>query len=664
MSNKKTKKSPTKKKSGTRRKSAAKKTTAKRKPARKTRMSRKKKGGGFSFRAVIKWLFILGLWAGIFLAGLITYYASELPDITKQATFDYRFSISIKSADGSLLARYGDIRGENIAVEDLPSDLIYAVLSIEDRRFYQHFGIDPYGLARAFVANILAGRTVQGGSTITQQLAKNLFLSRERTLKRKAQEALLALWLESELTKDEILSAYLNRVYLGAGTYGVDAAAKLYFQKSVRDLNLKEAAIMAGLLKAPSRYSPKNNPDLAAQRARVVLSAMVDAGFLLEEDAGISTAVTEEDGPTSNIVHANSKRYFTDWIMEELDQLVGTPNENIIVETTLDPIIQTKAQERLSATIQSYKQDFKLDQGAVLVMRHDGAVLGMVGGNNYAETQFNRTTQAIRQPGSAFKPILFMTALEEGWRANDTIEDALFEEDAEYQPENYSGEYYGEVTLEGALQLSLNTAATRLIMKVGAGPVIRRARMLGIASPLDRDASLALGSSGVTMMELTTAYAAIANGGRLVKPYGISRITNEDGELYFERAEQIKFPRVINEDIAAQMQDMLENVIDNGTGRNAAVPFFAGGKTGTSQNSRDAWFVGFTDEMVGAVWMGHDDNTPMVNTTGGGFPARIWRDVMKEARGRSDKFSDSQLDQGFSFFGGFDGNGNRPRYNQ
>jgi len=303
-----------------------------------------------------------------------------------------------------------------------------------------------------------------------------------------------------------------------------------------------------------------------------------------------------------------------------------------------------------------------------LVMRLDGAVLGMVGGNNYAETQFNRTTQAIRQPGSAFKPILYMTALEEGWRPDDTIEDAPFKDGEEYQPENYAEEYYGEVTLSEALQLSANTAATRLIMKVGAGPVIRKARILGITTPLDRDASLALGSSGVTMLELTNAYAAIANGGKLPEPYGITRITNEKGELYFERAARKKLPQVIDPKIASQMRDMMENVIDNGTGRNARVPFFAGGKTGTTQNSRDAWFVGFTDEMVGAVWMGNDDNTPMINTTGGGFPARIWSAVMKESRGRADKFSDSQLNSGFSLFGGFSNNSgnnqNRPRYNQ
>lgn len=631
----------------------------------KTRSNQKKNGGGLSFRAIIKWLFILGLWAGIFLAGLVTWYASELPDITKQATFDYKFSITIKSADGATLARYGDIRGENIAIEDLPSDLIYAVLSIEDRRFYQHFGIDPYGLARAFAVNIAAGRTVQGGSTITQQLAKNLFLSRDRTLKRKIQEALLALWLESELTKDEILSAYLNRVYLGAGAYGVDAAAKLYFNKDVRDLSLKESAIMAGLLKAPSRYSPKNNPELAAERARVVLNAMVDAGFLMSEDSEISTLITEDNSAAAAIVHANSKRYFTDWIMEELDELIGTPAENIIVETTLDPVIQTTAQTKLSDTIQRYREDFALSQGAVLMMRLDGAVLGMVGGNNYAETQFNRTTQAIRQPGSSFKPILYMTALEEGWRPDDTIEDTPFEENDAYTPENYAEEYYGEITLSEALELSANTAAARLIMKVGAGPVIRKARMLGITTPLDRDASLALGSSGVTMIELTNAYAAIANGGKLPKPYGIVRITNEDGELYFERAARKKLPQVIDPKIASQMRKMMENVIDYGTGRNAAVPFFAGGKTGTSQDSRDAWFIGFTDEMVGAVWLGNDDNTPMVNTTGGGFPARIWASIMKEARGRADKFSNSQLDNGFSFFNGFGAdNSNKPRYNQ
>ena len=608
-----------------------------RKKPTKQKKHKRKNNKNNPLKFFIKWSLVLGLWVGIFVSMMIIWYAGELPDITKKATFNYSSSITIKAADGSLLARYGDIRGKSVGIEEIPSNLIYAILSIEDRRFYQHFGIDPIGLARALLTNILAGRTVQGGSTITQQLAKNLFLSQERTLKRKIQEAMLAIWLEDELTKDEILSAYLNRVYLGASAYGVDAAARIYFNKNVQALNLNEAALLAGLLKAPSRYSPHNNPDLAEKRTKVVLNAMVDAGFILKADLTNISAKPGGNTQAAAIVHANSRRYFTDWILEELDKLIGSPSENIVVETTLDPIIQTTAQSTLSQTILENGKTYNIGQGAILIMRHDGGILGMIGGNNYAESQFNRATQAIRQPGSAFKPILYLTALEKGYKPNSTLVDKPFE-DGEYRPQNFNKEYKGDVNLETALRLSLNTAATRLMKKIGPTSVIKKAKKMGITTPLNRDLSLALGSSSVHMIELAAAYASIANGGTLAKPYGIIKVTNDAGELYYTKQKNKPQPRVIERKIAKTMRNMMYRIVEDGTGRNAKLPYKAGGKTGTSQHSRDAWFIGFTDELVTAVWLGNDNNAPMKDVTGGSFPAHIWKQIMQKSRGRHDLY--------------------------
>ncbi len=611
-----------------------------------TKPKKKKAQKGF-IKNALKWLFVLGLWGGIIGVVIMAWYAGALPDITKRATFDHKSSITIKAADGSMLARYGEIRGNSVSIEELPSHLIYAILSIEDRRFYQHFGVDPLGLARALLVNIKAGRTVQGGSTITQQLAKNLFLSHERTLKRKIQEAMLALWLESQLTKDEILSAYLNRVYLGSGAYGVDAASRLYFKKPVGALTIRESALLAGLLKAPSRYSPLRNPKLAEKRTNIVLRAMVDAGFILEAKANELIDITTTAAPASAIVHANSKRYFTDWILEQLDDLVGTPNENIIIETTLNPYIQTAAQQALTETILTYGEERAISQGAVIVMHSSGAVLGIIGGYNYAKSQFNRATQARRQPGSAFKPILYLTALEKGWRSESLILDAPIEK-GEYRPKNFNEEYKGEITLQTALTHSSNTAATRLMKETGPKPVIDTARKLGITSKLSRDLSLSLGSSGLSPLELTRAYAVIANGGFKVRTYGITKITNEEGELYYQRSSRKKMPRIIQKKHAKELTSMMQNVINEGTGRNARLPYPASGKTGTSQNSRDAWFVGFSNNIVTGVWLGNDDNSPMDNVTGGSFPAKIWKKTMLASKGRYKAFkSGKSLSSGF-----------------
>ncbi len=579
---------------------------------------------------LIKWMFVAGLWGGLLLALLVVWYARDLPDIASAPAFERRTSITIKGADGGVLTRYGDMKAESVSVSELPSHLIYAIIATEDRRFYQHFGLDPQGFARAMVRNLVSMRLVQGGSTITQQLAKNVFLSQERTIKRKIQEAMLALWLERELTKDEILSAYLNRVYLGSGAYGVEAASQLYFGKSARDVNLRESSLLAGLLKAPSRYSPLRNPDLAMERANVVLSAMADAGYISPDQA---KALYDVPPAETSVTAGNSIRYFGDWIVDELGELIGTPQNDLIVETTLVPALQLTAQNEITRVIDTDGPTRHIGQGAALVMKPDGAILAMVGGKDFSQSQFNRATQAVRAPGSSFKPIVYLSALESGWKPDDLILDAPFDANEKYRPENFDGQYMGGVTLETALTKSLNTATVRLMREIGPGHVIDTAQRLGITSPLERDLSLSLGSSGVTLLEMTSAFAAFANNGLRLTPYAITKVTDADGEIYYERPNWRSAARVIEREHVYDIDKMLHSVVREGTGRAAySDAYDAAGKTGTSQDSRDAWFIGYTDEIVAGIWLGNDDNTPMdtketVGVTGGSYPARIWKTI-------------------------------------
>lgn len=588
-------------------------------------------------------MFVLGLWGGIFLALLIAYYAQELPDITKNAGFERETSITILAADGSTIARYGEIRGNSVTVKDLPPHMIYALLAIEDRRFYSHFGLDPAGLARAVLVNAMRGHLAQGGSTITQQLAKNLFLSRERTFKRKVQEAMLALWLEHELTKDEILSAYLNRVYFGSGAYGVSAAARLYFNKNAGDLNIRESALLAGLLKAPSRYSPLRNPGLSKERTDVVLNAMVDAGYLTQKEADSYTILSP--APPQKPSVGNNIRYYTDWIVDDLNNLIGTPEEDIIVTTTLNSKVQSAAEQALTRTIRENGKDKDFSQGAALVMQTDGAVLAMSGGLDYTLSQFNRATQARRPPGSAFKPIVYLAALENGWKPMDFIEDSPIT-DGKYRPQNFGNKYRGEVTLEEALTYSLNTATVRLMKDIGPAAVLNLAQRLGIHATLDSNLSLALGSSGISLLDMSTAYATLANGGFSVTPYGITKITSQDGQLYYQRPPRKSASRVVERRAVRDITGMMENVIENGTGRGAALSRKAAGKTGTSQDSRDAWFMGFTDELVAGVWLGNDDNSPMAGVTGGSYPARVWKEIMSKSEGQANPTNNDDFSLG------------------
>ncbi|MGZ9097100.1 MAG: transglycosylase domain-containing protein [Micavibrio sp.] len=573
---------------------------------------------------------VVGAWALFGLLGLVAWYATELPSLIEKPGFERKPAITVKDIEGNSIARYGELKGINIEVAELPQHMVYAVLAIEDRRFYNHFGLDPIGLMRAIVRNAVAGRVVQGGSTITQQLAKNLFLSRERTLKRKIQEALLALWLEAKLSKDQILSAYLNRVYLGSGTYGIEAASQTYFNKSARDITLRESAILAGLLKAPSRYSPLSNPKLSQERADTVLAAMEDAGYIEDKNAGKLVETTLL--PSEKSSDGNSVRYYTDWVTSDLDKLIGTPSEDIIIETTLVPSIQKAAEESLERILAEEGVAKNVSQGAVIVMARDGAILAMVGGKNYGESQFNRAAQAYRQPGSSFKPIVYLTALEHGFTPNTIVVDRPITT-GRYRPTNFKNEYYGEVPLNIALAYSLNTISYQLAKQIGIGYVIGTARRLGIEADLSRDLSLALGSSGIPMTQMVTAYATIANDGYAVAPYAVRKITDKDGILIYQRAH--KAPQsgrsMFDPDIMQDLKGMMRGTVEFGTGQGAKFGVPAAGKTGTSQDFRDAWFTGFTDDYVASVWVGNDDNSSMKRVTGGSIPARVWREVMVTA---------------------------------
>ncbi len=579
-------------------------------------------------RTLIKWGFVLGLWLTLFVIIITVWYARELPDITKNAAFERRAAITILANDNTQIARIGELKGMSIQIDDMPDYVRFAVISIEDRRFYTHFGIDPKGIARAIYTKIFKGGRLAGGSTITQQLAKNLFLSHQRSLKRKVQEALLALWLERSLSKDEILSAYLNRVYFGAGSYGIEAAALTYFDKSAHDLTLGEAAILAGLLKAPSRYAPTNNLALAQKRGRVVLNAMLAEGYITRTDIEMQAGLTVTR-PQPKPIKSDSGRYFVDWVISEAANILSMPEQHIVIETTLDPDLQNASQLAMINAVKRYGEDKKLSQGGSISLGGDGAVYAMVGGVNYRQSQFNRATQALRPPGSALKPFIYLTALEQGWNPDDLILDASLEGEA-YAPENYNRQYYGEVTLNDALSRSLNTATVRLAQDVGIGNIIKKLRKFGITSSINRDMSLALGSSGMSVLELSAAYATLMNEGIKAPPYGIKRILTKDGVVLYDRADEKSMAqRVAKRRAVKRLNLMLAHVVTYGTGRAAQIEGMnIRGKTGTSQDSRDAWFAGFTDNMTSVVWLGNDDNSPMDHVTGGSIPAHIWQEIM------------------------------------
>jgi len=528
-------------------------------------------------------------------------------------------------ADGTLIASYGEVHGARVSVADLPPSLPLAVLAVEDRRFYQHAGVDFRGLLRAGLANLRAGRIVQGGSTLTQQLAKNLFLTPERTLKRKIQELLLALWLERKFTKDQILALYLNRVYLGAGTFGVDAAAQRYFDKPAARINLYEAALLAGLLKAPSRYNPARNKDRAARRTSQVLAAMTDAGFITADQA----AQARREKTRGRAAAGAQARYFTDWVMAQVSAYVGPADRDLTVITTLNPAYQSIAETELVALLDGEGRKRRVGQGALVLMDPGGAVRAMVGGRSYDASQFNRAAQALRQPGSAFKPFVYLAGIEDGLRPGHKLDDAKITVEG-WSPRNYGRKYTGRVTLREAFARSLNSVAVRVGERAGRDRVVAVARRLGITSKLAAHPSIALGASEVTLLELTGAYATFANRGHGAWPYGILEVRGPDGEVLYARSGGGP-GRLVAPDAVDDMTDMMAATVAWGTGKAANPGRPAAGKTGTSQDFRDAWFVGYTAEVVAGVWLGNDNGAPMDRVSGGSLPAALWGRVVARA---------------------------------
>lgn len=582
---------------------------------------------GRLIRGIAYWSVVAAIIGTFGIAAVVGYYGSKLPPTSEWTLPAHPAGVRIVSADGTLITNRGDVAGKTLTLEEMPAYLPEAVIAIEDRRFWYHLGIDPFGLARAAVVNATAGGVVQGGSTLTQQLAKNLFLKPERTFERKVQEVILAVWLELRLTKREILELYLNRVYLGAGAYGVDAAAHRYFGKSATDITLAEAAILAGLLKAPGHYSPFLAPAAAEARAQLVIAALREQGYI--DDRQASRALSEKVRPVHDVA-GGSGRYVADWVMDQLTSYVGALDEDIVVETTIDLHSQALAARALTATLDAEGPDRGVGQGAIVAMTPDGAVRALVGGRNYATSPFNRAVDAKRQPGSSFKPFVFLSALEAG-NFPDSVRIDQPVSIRGWSPENYTRKYLGPVTLRSALALSLNTISAQLTAEVGAATVAATARRLGIRSDLQATPSIALGTSEVSLLEMTGAYATLANGGKGVIPHVIDRIRTEKGRVIYERTGSGPGP-VIHPAYVAMMNAMLADVMTTGTGKSAAIAGWqTAGKTGTSQDFRDAWFIGYTAKLVTGVWFGNDDNRPTKKATGSNIAAAAWHRFMAPA---------------------------------
>ncbi|GMV63854.1 MAG: hypothetical protein AMXMBFR74_30210 [Parvibaculum sp.] len=598
--------------------------TSSRKPASR----RAKKSGRSLLGSIAYGAAVLALWGLIAFGGLLFWYGLNLPDTSGLYNVKHTPSVSIVAANGEVLSHRGDLKGSYASLGDLPAYVPQAVLATEDQRFYWHFGVDPVGLARAVVVNYKAGAYVQGGSTITQQLAKNVFLQPDRTISRKIEEMVLAVWLELRFTKEEILTLYLNRVYFGGGAYGLEAASERFFRKPARALTLPEAAMLAGLLKAPSRYSPTNDIDLARRRAGVVLQNMVNAGYISPDDARLANvAPASLEGYTAR----GSINYFVDWVAEALPDYAGKPDTDVSVITTIDPALQSEAERIVAEVLQVEGSGMNASQAALVAMTPDGAVRAMVGGRSYVQSQFNRAVQAKRQPGSAFKPIVYLAAMEKGLTP-DTVRTDRPVNYGGWAPENYSGRFEGDMTLRTALAKSVNTVAVQVAREAGIRNVVAAARRLGLQDELPSNLSLALGSGNVNLLELTAAYATFANGGYGVLPHGIEEVRARSGEELYRR-QGSGIGRVADPFVVAEMNNMLKAVMIYGTGRNAALGLRpSAGKTGTSQDFRDAWFVGYTADLVVGVWVGNDNGAPMNKVTGGSLPARIWQAFMERTQ--------------------------------
>ena len=591
----------------------------------KAKKPRRSRSGGF-LMGLLWWGFVACRWGGIAVIGIIVYYGAQLPASNTWAIPERPPNIRILAADGTLISNRGQTGGEAVTYRELPYYVPAAFIASEDRRFLSHFGVDPIGLLSVAIESVQARGVTRGASTITQQVAKNLFLTPDQTLGRKVQEAILAVWLEQNYTKEEILELYMNRVYFGAGATGIEAAAQTYFGVSARNLSLGQAAMLVGLLPAPSAYNPKTNPEKAIERQRIVLNLMAQEGYITKEEA---SAAQIDPNQSVRTRIAGSESYVADWVESLMTAYIGEIDSDVVVQTTIDYKMQKDAEFIVKEQVATEGPKRGFTQGALVAMDVDGKVRAMVGGVDYQASQYNRAVTAKRQPGSTFKPFVYLAAMEKGYTPDTLAEDAKFDYNG-WSPRNASGKYAGTVTLRQGLAYSLNTIAARLAIDVTPEAVVDVATRMGISSPLTPVPSIALGTQEVNLLELTSAYAPFANGGFGVIPNVITRIESKDGKLLYE-ASDAGPGRVIAPNVLAEMDDMLETAVEVGTGKRASVNGWEfGGKTGTSQEAKDALFVGFTSAMVAGVWLGNDDSTK-TTLSGGNVPTIIWSEFMTKA---------------------------------
>ncbi|WP_121117013.1 transglycosylase domain-containing protein [Croceibacterium ferulae] len=598
------------------------------------RRSPSKTGGGSSPRppraersGAARWLRRLLIGGGLLLLlaviglGTSVYFAARsMPGYAALMSSQNGQTIVVRARDGSEIVNLGPSYGEWLRADEIPQVMKDAMVAVEDRRYYSHPGIDPIGLARAVYVAWRYDTSVRATSTITQQLARNIFLNSNRTMDRKAREAILALALEAKFTKQQILELYLNKVYFGGGAYGIDSASRRFFSHSARDLSVGEAAIIAGLVKAPSRYAPTADTDAAVARAQVVLDAMQRYGAISSWEAEVDVSairLKEEEGQ-------NSVRYFTDWVLPQLDLLLPYDNtEPVEVWTTIDPAMQRAAQSAISSHAP------KGAQGALVSLDRDGAVLAMVGGTDYVRSNYNRATEALRQPGSAWKLFVYLAALENGYTPDDAVVDGPVTING-WSPRNSNGRFAGQIDLRSAFAYSVNTVAAQLGNEVGFSNVAAMARRLGITTPVATNPAMVLGSSEVRLLDMTRAFAAVSARGEAVEPYGITRVTTGSGELLYAR-EPERRDMLIPDYVAAGITDLLQTAVNTGTGRAAQIGRPVAGKTGTTSSNKDGWFVGFSSGITTGVWMGRDDARAVGGLQGGAAPARAFADYMRVA---------------------------------